>query len=405
LGTQIREYCLCNVTFINGRTLLTQKLHGPLWHSFLAKQKSRHRSVLPTLVSSLITAKTSIPFNHHRKVRGLGFSFYFSFLQSATGGFIRRRCEIDKGVMSFGGLSVALSLVFGCLLLLALCAQLYYFLWWKKRRVQMDIPMDHGDYAKGVFYWGCWKTPCSMHGGNAGGVVRDMENTIHEPEMELDLLQKSFGEEGVESELMRLHNLAGPPRFLFPIKEETKEDLESEDGKSRGDRSRKGSRTRSLSDIMLTIDTPFLTPVASSPLKCPLALDPLHCYKHQGFNPLFESSAELDYNRFRSSPPPKFKFLRDAEEKLQRRLMEEARRKSAENVQECGVKDSSPNETTMDADFSDGSFLKFIQNKDTTTTTECNKYLPQFPSGSSQILPLASSPTTLRPLEKASIVH
>jgi len=309
--------------------------------------------------------------------------------------------------MSFGGLSVALSLVFGCLLL-ALCAQLYYFLWWKKRRAQMDIGMDHGNYSKGVFYWGCWKTPCSMHGGNAGGVVsRDIESRIHEPEMELDLLHKSFGEEGVESELMRLHNLAGPPRFLFPIKEETKEDLESEDGKSRGDRSRKGSRTRSLSDIMLTIDTPFLTPVASSPLKCPLALDPLHSYKHQGFNPLFESSAELDYNRFRSSPPPKFKFLRDAEEKLQRRLMEEARRKTAENVQECGVKDfkDSPNET-MVADFKDGSFLRFIQTKDTAECKQLQQYLPQFPSGSSQILPLASSPTTtLRPLEKASIVH
>nr|ACU20158.1 unknown [Glycine max] len=80
--------------------------------------------------------------------------------------------------MSFGGLSIALSLVFGCLLL-ALRAQLYYFLWWKKRRTQMDIEMD----AKGVFYWGCWKaTPCAMmHGGNntgRGGVnSRDIEST------------------------------------------------------------------------------------------------------------------------------------------------------------------------------------------------------------------------------------
>ncbi|TKY48431.1 hypothetical protein E2542_SST25850 [Spatholobus suberectus] len=303
--------------------------------------------------------------------------------------------------MSFGGLSIALSLVFGCLLL-ALCAQLYYFLCWKKRRTQVDIEMDHGNYSKGVFYWGCWKTPCTMHGANTGGgVSRDPESTSHEPEMELDLLHKSFGEEGVESELMRLHNLAGPPRFLFPIKEETKEDLESEDGKSRGDRSRKGSRTRSLSDVMLTIDTPFLTPVASSPLKC-ANLDPLHSYKHQGFNPLFESSAELEYNRFRSSPPPKFKFMRDAEEKLHRKLMEEARRKAMDNVQECGVKDS-PHET-MATDFSDGSFLRIIQNKD-TERKQLQQYLPQFSSGSSQVLPLASSPTTFRPLEKASIVY
>lgn len=304
--------------------------------------------------------------------------------------------------MSFGGLSLTLSLVFGCLML-ALCAQLYYFLWWKKRRNQIDIEMDHGNYSKGVFYWGCWKTPCAMHGGNdRGGVSRDIENTSLELGMELDLLHKSFGEEGVESELMRLHNLAGPPRFLFPIKEETKEDLESEDGKSRGDRSRKGSRTRSLSDLMLTIDTPFLTPVASSPLKC--SLDPLHSYKHQGFNPLFESSGELEYNRFRSSPPPKFKFLRDAEEKLYRRLMEEARRKAIENVQECEVKVKDPPNDTIASDFHDGSFLRIIQNKD-TERKQLQQYLPQFPSGSSQILPLVSSPTTLRPLEKASIVH
>ncbi|RDY00458.1 hypothetical protein CR513_16362, partial [Mucuna pruriens] len=298
--------------------------------------------------------------------------------------------------MSFGGLSIALSLVFGCLLL-ALCAQLYYFLWWKKRRAVMDIEMDHGNYSKWVFYWGCWKTPCSMvHGGNiGGGVSRDPESTGLEPEMELDLLHKSFGEEGVESELMRLHNLAGPPRFLFPIKEETKEDLESEDGKSR-----KGSRTRSLSDLMLTIDTPFLTPVASSPLKC--SLDPLHSYKNQGFNPLFESSAELEYNRFRSSPPPKFKFMRDAEEKLHRKLMEEARRKGVENVHECGVKDP-PNEN-LATDFSDGSFLRIVQNKDTERKQlQVQQYLPQFPSGSSQVLPLTSSPTTFRPLEKASM--
>ncbi|KAK7272077.1 hypothetical protein RJT34_28460 [Clitoria ternatea] len=314
--------------------------------------------------------------------------------------------------MSFGGLSFALSLVFGCLLL-ALVAQLYYFLWWRKRRAHLDIEMDHGNYApKGLFHWGCWKTPFTMHGANnSRSVSRDPESAIHESDLELgadgkDLLYKSFGEESVESELMRLHNLAGPPRFLFPIKEETREDLESEDGKSRGDRSRKGSRTRSLSDIVLAAnDTPFLTPVASSPLKCPL--DPLDSYKHQGFNPLFESSAELEFNRFRSSPPPKFKFLRDAEEKLYRKLIEEAQKKAIENhgsvsVPANGVKDST-NET-MATDFSDGSFLKVIQNKD-TERKQLQQYLPQFPSGSSQVLPLASSPTTFRPFEKASMVH
>ncbi|XP_027341605.1 uncharacterized protein LOC113854663 [Abrus precatorius] len=309
--------------------------------------------------------------------------------------------------MSFGGLSIVLSLVFGCLLL-ALVAQLYYFLWWKKRRTHVDVEMDHGNYAKGLFHWGCLKTPFNMHATNiAGSLSKDPETTSHEADLESgegkDLLHKSFGEEGVECELMRLHNLAGPPRFLFPIKEETKEDLESEDGKSRWDRSRKGSRTRSLSDIMLAIDTPFLTPVASSPLKCPL--DPLDSYKHQGFNPLFESSAELEFNRFRSSPPPKFKFLRDAEEKLHRKLVEEARRKALENhgsIPENGAKDS--RNETMATDFTEGSFLRLIQNKD-PERKQLQQYLPQFPSGSSQVLPLPSSPPTFRPLDNASLVH
>lgn len=35
----------------------------------------------------------------------------------------------------------------------------------------------------------------------------------------------------------------------------------------------------------------------------------------------------MDINGFRSSPPPKFKFLRDVEEKLMRRLEEETEKK------------------------------------------------------------------------------
>ncbi|CAL1389566.1 unnamed protein product [Linum trigynum] len=56
------------------------------------------------------------------------------------------------------------------------------------------------------------------------------------------------GEESVELELMRLHNLVGPSRFLFAITEE------SEDAKSRLS-SWQGSRTKILSDILLAIDT------------------------------------------------------------------------------------------------------------------------------------------------------
>ncbi|KEH39417.1 hypothetical protein MtrunA17_Chr2g0328011 [Medicago truncatula] len=267
-------------------------------------------------------------------------------------------------------LCITLSLVFGFIVLMAF-AHIFYFLWWKKRRTHIDIEMEQSNYAKGVFYWGCWKkTPCSLHATNTSeSVIREKEGTNQEHDLELgvdgkDLLLKSNGEESLEVELMRLHNLPGPPRFLFTITEETKEDLESEDGRSRCGRSRKGSRTKSLSDFI------------DSPMKC--SLDPLESYKHQGFNPLFEVSAESEFNRFRSSPPPKFKFLRDAEEKLYRRLMEESKRKALEenhgSVSEFEVKNS--------------------LNVTKATTTS-----------SSQVLPLTSSPTTFKPHENSSMVH
>ncbi|KAJ7947667.1 Transmembrane protein [Quillaja saponaria] len=309
-------------------------------------------------------------------------------------------------MVSFSGLGIGLSLVFGCLLL-AMVAELYYLICWKKRIANTETESEHSNYAKELFHLVCWKRNVSLHTANTQeSVRRDPDSNFHEPDIELgsskDLLLKTFGEEGVESELMRLHNLAGPPRFLFTIKEETKEDLESDDGKSRGDRSRKGSRTRSLSDIIVAIDTPFLTPIASSPLKSPL--NPLDSYKHHGFNPLFESSGELEFNSFKSSPPPKFKFLRDAEEKLYRRLMEEAQTKAQKNsgsVLESGVKD--PPNSTMKIEEKDGSFIRFIvKNKE----KDLYNHLPQYPSSSSQVLPLPSSPTTLiTPLDKAPIVH
>jgi hypothetical protein len=283
-----------------------------------------------------------------------------------------------KEVMAFGGLclTLTLSLVFG-FFILCLFVQIFYFLWWKKRRTNLDIEMEQSNYSKGVFYWSCWKkSSCSLHANDTTNcVIREIETTNHEQDLELgvdgkDMLLKSNGEESLELELMRLHNLPGPPRFLFTITEETREDLESEDGKSKCGRSRKGSRTKSLSDFI------------DSPMKC--SLDPLESYKHQGFNnPLFESTAESEFNRFRSSPPPKFKFLRDAEEKLYRRLMEESRRKTLEenhdSVSESEVKSST----------------------NVTKVTESKKV----PSSSSQVLPLTSSPTTFnfKPFENSSL--
>ena len=318
---------------------------------------------------------------------------------------------------NFSGLGLSLSIVFGCLLL-ALVAELYYLLWWKKRITDREIEDEYRNFAKELFHFVCWKRPSSLHHStinDAKEINRDDPdaNNGHEPvDLELgsskDVLLKTNnnGEEGVESELMRLHNLAGPPRFLFTINEETKEDLESEDGKSRCDRSRKGSRTRSLSDLIVSVDTPFLTPLASPPLKSP-PLNPLDSYINHGFNPLFESTTETaENNRFKSSPPPKFKFLRDAEEKLYRRLMEEAEKRASQNcgsVPDSGTK-TLPNSVTV-AEEKDGSFFTFIvgKNKERDQLLHHNHHQkPQYPSSTSQVLPLASSPTTFRPLGKES---
>ncbi|XP_065865085.1 uncharacterized protein [Euphorbia lathyris] len=283
---------------------------------------------------------------------------------------------------SFSGLGIGLSLVFGCLVL-ALVAELYYLLWWKKKRVQLQQQQQEEEfstkYAKELFHLICWKKPNSQ------------ETQFEEQDLELggskDLLIKAFnGDESIESELMRLHNLSGPPRFLFTIKEETKEDLESEDGKS----TRKGSRTTSLSDLMLAVDSPLGS-----------------YHHHHGFNnPLFESSSssssttavmESEMNRIRSSPPPKFKFLRDAEEKLFRKLMEESERRELRNcIDENSVKVSESKRRMVTAE-TEGSFLGFIVGK-----SKENSIFNQVPAPatSSQVLPLASSPTTFRPFEK-----
>ncbi|GMI81790.1 hypothetical protein like AT5G59350 [Hibiscus trionum] len=292
---------------------------------------------------------------------------------------------------SFSGLGIGLSLVFGCLVL-ALIAELYYLLWWKKRIVNSEVEYDYTSYAKELVQLFCRKkSSASVHAPTIiANSNRDTSGV--EPDLELGstkgLRLKGFGEEGVESELMRLHNLAGPPRFLFTIKEETKEDLESED---------KGSRRRNLNDVVLHIDTPFHSPLSSPPLKSPLG----SYYMPQGFNPLFESSTDAELNKLRSSPPPKFKFLRDAEEKLLRRLMLEAEERVQRNgdcFQDSGVK---PVNNATEGAIIEGSFLKFIVGKN----REPLRYLPQYPSSSSQVLPLASSPTTFRPQDKNDILH
>ncbi|KAF8102443.1 hypothetical protein N665_0198s0143 [Sinapis alba] len=236
---------------------------------------------------------------------------------------------------TISGLGIGLSLVCG-FLLLALVAEVYYLLRWKKKITSQESEEEKEEeqqvgYAKELIQLFCFKNPQSLQSNNGGREVEISRN------QDLEL--------GFEAELVKLHN----HRFLFTIIEETKAELESDDGKSRlGSR----SRTRSLSDLPLGVNdctTPGFTPLASPTT---LTSSPLESYSRHGFNPLFESERELEFNKFfrsssssSSSPPPKFKFLRDAEEKLRRRLIEEA--KSREQKQELSI-------------VSEGSFLKFM---------------------------------------------
>lgn len=302
---------------------------------------------------------------------------------------------------SFGGLEIGLSFLFA-VIFLVLVAELYYFLWWKRRLSHGKIDDESNKYAPLLSYFFCWKTPIFIANSNS---TRELNPTVsrnretEEPEQDLELgnskdsLLKSLGEENVDMELMRLHNLWGPPRFLCTIKEETKEDLESEDAKSRGDRSRKGSRTRSLSDVIIAVDTPFLSPLSSPSIKA----SPLNGYNHRGFNPLFESFTEADLTRLRASPPPKFKFLRDAEEKLIKRLVEEAERRAIKkgvSVQESGLKSS------QNSEVKEGSLISFM-NKNMERDIQQHEDKVH-PSGHSKVLPLASSPSKISPVNSKS---
>ncbi|CAK7325669.1 unnamed protein product [Dovyalis caffra] len=280
---------------------------------------------------------------------------------------------------SLSSVGLGLSIVFACLLL-ALVAELYYLLWWKRRNSQ---------------------ELCSS--------VRITDTLVHhEQESQLnintskDLLLRPFSDDNVETELIRLHSLSGPPRFLFTIVEETKEDLESEDGRSKGDnKSAIASGSRSLSDLLLTVETPYLTPLASPPFFTP-PLTP--SYNQIGFNHLFESSKDAEFNKIRSSPPPKFKFLQDAEEKLYRKkLMQEAEEKVPRN--DVFSQDYTNRSASSDflKDEDDGPFITIIvdRNKE-RELNEQNHQLAHHHSSTSQVLPLAASPSTSKPAAKKS---
>lgn len=247
---------------------------------------------------------------------------------------------------TFSSLEIGLSFLCGCVLL-GCAAQVYYLLWWKKRNIDIENQKSSFSSCSSNYtlsYSLCWKNH------NFTKPTKTQENN-QDPSMGSvkDQVFIDSEEESLDLELMRLHNLHGPPRFLTTINEETKEDLESQ-------RSRRCSRTRSLSDLAAHFDT---TPQASPPIKGSQLLNLGSCQFHQNglnSNPLFE----IDVNKVKSSPPPTFKFLRDAEEKLLRRLMAlEGEKKEVKN---------------------DGSFAKMSASKNHGTAA-------------SKVIPLASSPT------------
>lgn len=261
---------------------------------------------------------------------------------------------------------VGLSLVFGCLLL-ALIAELYYLLCRKKRVTNTEIQETYSSPAREFLYLFCWKKPSSL---TSTGLNTDTQ--VHEPQPSsssswLRPLGEEYDDMTIETELLRLQNLSGPPRFLFTIKEETKEDLESEDRSTK-----RGSRGRSLSDVVFTVETPFFTPLASPPFLTPPVTPRDSIYRP--FSPLLHTSTDAEFNRIWASPPPKFKFLRDAEDKLQKRKL----------IERFGVDDFNHDDGVKDDE--NGSFITLIVSKEKDNI-----------SSSSQVLPLAASPPTFRP--------
>lgn len=215
---------------------------------------------------------------------------------------------------SLSRLGIGLSVVFGCFFL-ALVAELYYVFWWRRRlnsgsAMNGEVEDEYSSPSRELFFLLCWKKqPASSvralnphhHQRDANVITNGSEasNRLHhrhndglvvtqrspdQSPTRTDFMAKFFPAEGMDNELMRLHSLLGPPRILFTIKEETKEDLDSEDGRSR--KSRRGSRSKSLSDLLAHIgggsgtitpinNTPFVTPPSSPPFCTPMATPPL----------------------------------------------------------------------------------------------------------------------------------
>ncbi|KAK4750203.1 hypothetical protein SAY87_027652 [Trapa incisa] len=288
---------------------------------------------------------------------------------------------------SLSSVGLGLSVVFGCLLL-ALVGELYYLLWWKKKFANGSVEDGYCTASSGstkeLLHIFCLKKQCPTVSQSAlipREAYPPLSSAMHDSENQQqiessdgrdskDLLVKPPEQDSMESELMRLHKLGGPPRFLFTIVEETREDLlDSEDG-----RSRNNSRGRSLSELLATIETPYLTPIASPSLFTPPLTPMESTFNQNGFNPLFELSSDAEFNRIRASPPPKFKFLQDAEEKLKRKMgvTGEVGRSDSSFGQEHTSRDCSSEPVK---DVENGSFISIVVDKNIGGREHDQKYI------------------------------
>ncbi|KAG4963297.1 hypothetical protein JHK85_040749 [Glycine max] len=57
------------------------------------------------------------------------------------------------------------------------------------------------------------------------------------------------------------------------------------------------------------VKTPYMTPTTSPPFFTPPFITPISPYNQRGFNPLFETTIDAEFNRLKSLPPPNIKVL------------------------------------------------------------------------------------------------
>ncbi|KAI4368830.1 hypothetical protein MLD38_017342 [Melastoma candidum] len=238
-----------------------------------------------------------------------------------------------------------LELVLACLTMAFLFIGLCGILCRKGRR------FDCGRFAD------CWKKPgwrflpySAATGGGVKQAVVDIRRDGIGDDKDVEAVAKAFGDEGDEgeeelSDYMFATGLIGlQSRILFTIMEESKEDMDSDCGRSsRGELSKRLSFTRSLSDV-----------------------------GSRSSRRMFESIPP--------TPPSRFKFLRDADEKFRMRLKQEA--------EERALGFRLPSQLMLSG--RDDSWLKIAERR--KDIDPFPQIVQNHPSSSSRVLPLESSP-------------